>query len=217
MTCYLVGSVIWWYQRQPWEFSTSSRRSRAPRVGDFHRQKGAVMEISVGVDHKVEEHIQAERLYYSKRSRFASVDKLVAGLLLLIGIGLVWLVGVRWWSLIWFALAPLEFFNLLSIAPLVLRYRFARNPKFRELNQISFGEEEIHFRTTSIDSKLKWDLYDGVLENEQLILLTYGGQMYSVIPKRCFKDPGSLEAFRSLVSSKVRGSKTGAPGDVAGV
>lgn len=174
------------------------------------------MTIEVSIDHRVEEHVHAERLYYSKRSWFATADRVVAVVLLLIGIGLVSVVGARWWTLIWFVLAPLEFLNLLSIAPLVTRFRFRQNPKFRELNRISFGDEEVHFKTDSIDSRLNWSLYDGMLEDEQLILLTYGGQMYSVIPKRCFKDPATLEAFRSLAASKVNVSKERAPREAAG-
>lgn len=170
----------------------------------FLVRKGEVLSVDVEIDHRIEEHLRAERLYYSKRSRFASVDRILAIFLLIVGIVLVVAVGVRWWSVVWFALAPLEFFNLLSIAPLVTRYRFNRNPKFRELNHISFESDEIHFKTTSIDSKLKWSLYDGVLEDEQLFLLTYGSQMYSVIPKRCFKDSQSLDAFRALAEAKVK-------------
>ena len=160
-------------------------------------------EVHLEIDHKADEHVRAERLYYSRRSKFARVDKLVALLLVVIGIVAVITVGVRWWSVIWFVLAPLEFFNLLSIAPLVTKYRFSRTPKFRELNHITFRDDGIHFRTTSIDSKLEWSFYDGVLEDEQLFLLAYGGQMYSVIPKRCFRDPASLATFRSLIESKI--------------
>lgn len=159
--------------------------------------------IRLEVDHKVEEHVQAERLYYSRRSKLASVDRVVAVFLLVVGIAAVAVVGLRWWSLVWFVLALLEFFNLLSITPLVTKYRFRRNPKFAELNHLEFSDDGIRFKTASIDSKLEWSLYDGVIENEHLFLLTYGGHMYSVIPKRCFTDAGSLDAFRVLVESKV--------------
>ena len=133
--------------------------------------------------------------------------RVVAILLLLIGIVGVATVGFRWWTIIWFALAPLEFFNKLSIAPLVVKYRFKRNPKFGETSNIHFSDDGIHFKTSSIDSKLKWDLYDGLLEDEELFLLLYGGQMYSVIPKRCFTEDERTDAFRNLVRSKVHGAQ----------
>jgi len=87
---------------------------------------------------------------------------------------------------------------------LVLKHRFKRNPKFGETNNIDFSDEGIHFKTSSIDSKLKWDIYDGLLEDEELFVLPYGGQMYTVIPKRCFTEPEMTVTFRNLVRSKVQ-------------
>lgn len=122
---------------------------------------------------------------------------------MLVGIAGVATVGAQWWTLIWFILAPLEYFNLLSLTPLVTRYRFRRNPKFNAPSHLTFGEDGIHFTTTGIDSRLDWRYYDGVLEDDQLFLLTYAGPAYSVIPKRCFPDAETMDAFRQLVDVKI--------------
>ncbi len=158
--------------------------------------------ITIEINHCVEDHVKAERLSYSKRSRWANADRIVAAILILFGIFLLATVGIRWWTTIWFVLAPLEYFNFLSIAPFVIRYRFKRTPKFHEKNELTFSEEGIHFKTPSIDSNLKWDLYTDVVEDNNLILLMYGGA-YSIIPKRCFKSEEDLKTFQTLIRRKI--------------
>jgi hypothetical protein len=163
--------------------------------------------IILQIDHRLSEHVQAERLYYARHSKFASVDRIVAAALLLVGIVSTALVGLHWWTAIWFLLAPLEFFDLLSIAPLVVSHRFKKTAKFHELNELEFTEDGIYFRTPTIDSRLKWEIYSEVIDNDDLILLVLGNQMYSVLPKRCFKndeDIGKLLTMaRKMVTSAV--------------
>lgn len=123
--------------------------------------------IKIEFDHCVGEHISASKLYYSKRTKWAKTDKVVALLLVFWGIVLVVLFGFQWWTVIWFVLAGLEFFNLLSIDPLVVRWQFKSTPKFKERNTIVFDEDGIHFRTPTIEARLKWDTYSEMLENDR--------------------------------------------------
>jgi hypothetical protein len=159
--------------------------------------------IKIEFDHRVEEHVSASRLYYSKRTRWAKTDKVVAFLLVLFGTVLVILVGFQWWSVIWFVLAALEFFNLLSIDPLVVRWQFKATPKFNERNTIVFEHDGIHFRTPTIDARLKWETYSEMLENDEVFLLVYGKRMYSVIPKRAFQGETEKERFRHLIAQRL--------------
>ncbi len=123
--------------------------------------------IKIEIDHRVEEHIKADRLSYLNSSRLANVDRFLAVFFALLGIFLVVAVGPRWWTLIWFLLAPLEYFNLLSIRPWVIRCRFKKTPKFHEKNELIFSENGVYFRTPSIDSNLKWDLYIDSIDSEE--------------------------------------------------
>src|SRR5262245_58318780 len=127
---------------------------------------GEMRTVRVEIDHQVGEHVKAERLYYAKCSGMVRVDRIVAVLLLLVGIFGVATAGVRWWTVIWFVLAPLEFFNRLSLSPLVVRYWFKRTPKFLEKNELTFSEAGIHLKTPTVESDLKWDLYQGIVEGE---------------------------------------------------
>ncbi len=163
--------------------------------------------ISVSFDNALGDHLAAERLYY-KSTSFAKIDKVVAAMLVLVGVFSTWGAGARWWTLLFFPLAVLEWFNLLSIRPLVIRYWFKHNPKFSETYHLTLGPEGIRFRTKSIDSRLSWDHYTKVLEDDRLWLLVYGTRMYSVIPKRVFQDESERTRFRALVAQKCRGDQS---------
>src|SRR5262249_42558630 len=95
--------------------------------------------VSISFDNRVAEHVAADRLYY-KSTFWAKGDKVVSGLLVLAGLLLIWTTGPTWWSAIPFGLAILEWFNLLSPRPLVIRYWFRKNPKFSETYHLTFGE-----------------------------------------------------------------------------
>ncbi len=160
--------------------------------------------ITIEFDHRLDEHQRARRLYYKKKSSLARADKIVAIFLVVFGVASVWLAGLRWWSLIWFVLAPLEWFDLLSIEPLILRYVFKRSAKFHERTTLSFSEERIHYKTPSIDSTLDWSLFTGLIEDDELFLLPYKApRTYATIPKRSFASEEAKAEFRELVRKKV--------------
>lgn len=160
--------------------------------------------VAIEFDHRLAEHLRARRLFYRKKSWLARAGKVVAIALGAFGVILVSLVGPRWWTLVWFLLAPLEWFDLLSIEPLVERWVFERSAKFRERTSLSFSEECIRYRTPSIDSTLDWTLFGELLEDDELFLLTYRApRSYAVIPKRAFATEEERAVFRRLVRRRV--------------
>ena len=164
--------------------------------------------VTLEFDNRLAEHLAAERLYY--RSTFWwKADKMVAVLLLVFGIIVVWAAGVRWWTVVWFPLAIVEWFNLLSVRPLQIRFFFNHNPKFRETYHLTFSESGIDFKTKSIESKVAWTHYTHVLEDDLVILLIYGTRMYTVIPRRAFCDDTQHARFMSLVRSHMPGGFPG--------
>lgn len=165
--------------------------------------------LELAFDNVLAEHLAAERLYY-RSTRFWKLDKLVAVALVSFGGYLTYTVGLRWWSVIWFPLAIAEWFNLLSLRPVQVWYWFKHNPKFRETYHLTIDEDALYFRTRSIDSRVQWDHFSSLLENNTLCLLVYGTRMYSLIPKRAFKTEAELGAFRALVSAKIGRGKSGA-------
>jgi hypothetical protein len=80
---------------------------------------------------------------------------------------------------------------------------FRRQPKFRDEYSLSFSSEGIHFRTTHIDSDLKWGMYTWALVDAYSFILYYGSQQFTVIPKRVFESPSRREAFEQLLRQNV--------------
>lgn len=166
------------------------------------KTQSQALPLELTFDNVLSEHLAAERLYY-RTTIFWTLDKIAGAMLVGLGAYLIHMVGLVWWSIIWIPLGVLEAFNLLSLRPVQVRLWFKHNPKFRETYHLSIDEPGIHFRTSSIDSQLKWDHYSRLLENERLCLLIYGSRMYTVIPKRAFRSTADLEAFKSLVRRKI--------------
>ena len=100
-------------------------------------------------------------------------------------------------------MALAEWSDLLHLHTLQTWVFFKRNPKFREEYILAFGSEGLHFKTTSIDSTLVWSYYDRVIEDAELFLLMYGKCMYTVIPKKAFKDEDEINRFRCLIQENI--------------
>ncbi len=158
--------------------------------------------ISIAFDNKLEDYVAADDLYYSS-TKWPTIGKIVSVLLLACGLYLVIAVGIRWWTVIWFLLAVGEWFDLLSLRKVSLRFWYKRNPKFRDTYNLTFSENGIEFKTASIVSKLEWSLYRKYLENELLFILIYGSRAYTVIPKSALPDDILVKQLRDLFDGKI--------------
>jgi hypothetical protein len=164
--------------------------------------------IEVSFNPLLADHLAAERLYY-RSTFFWKIDKVVAIILLVAGLYLLWIAGVRWWTIVWFPIAAAEWFNMLSPRPLQILYWFKHNPKFRETYHLTIDQNGLHFQTKTIDSHIQWNHFSRLLEDNRLCLLIYGTRMYSVFPKRAFKTEGELETFRAIVHNNIGKEQNG--------
>jgi len=92
---------------------------------------------------------------------------------------------------------------LVAAFALIPSIAFRRQPKFRDEYSLSFSPEGIHFRTTHIDSDLKWGIYTWALADVYSFILYYGSQQFTVIPKRVFESPSQRQAFEQLLRQNV--------------
>jgi hypothetical protein len=168
----------------------------------------APVAITIRFMNELPDHLETQRLLY-KRTLLAKLDKVVAILLAGFGAYAVRGAGLRWWTLIWFPLAFLEWFDLLSLDRLRTRIWFRRNPKFREEYCLTFTRDCIHFQTASIDSTLQWTYYERVIESPTLFLLMYGKGLYTLIPKRCFPSEEQQSALRAMLQECIPATSTG--------
>ena len=109
-----------------------------------------------------------------------------------------------WWGAVFVLVGLLEAFNLLPAAVIRAMIEYRTNPKFREEFQLTLTPEGLHFRTPTIDSRLKWTLYSDFFETSRAFILVYGKRMYTVIPKRALNNDAQLREIRELLSRDRR-------------
>ena len=73
------------------------------------------------------------------------------------------------------------------------------NPKLYGTYHLTFAPAGIHWHTKSIDSRIAWDQYTSVLEDNRMWLLMYGKRLYTIVPKCAFKDAEEVARFSSLI------------------
>jgi hypothetical protein len=118
------------------------------------------------------------------------------------------LICVQWyvWASLFILFGVIELFNLLPSQVIGALIQWKTNPKFGEEHHLTLTTEELHFRTATIDSTIKWTFYIKYLESKKAFVLIYGKSMYSVIPKRALASPEQITEFRNLLAS-VLGAK----------
>ena len=67
-----------------------------------------------------------------------------------------------------------------------------------------FSKETIKFKTQSIESEMKWDIYSALWENHDFYYLIQSPRIYTLIPKRVFKDLNEKQLFEEIVQSRVK-------------
>jgi hypothetical protein len=132
-----------------------------------------------------------------KASRYVVAAILIScGIFLLISSGL-------WWGALFVLVGLLETFNLLPSAIIKAIIEYRTNPKFSEEYQLTLSAENLHFRTTTIDSTLKWTIYTSFLETSKAFILVYGKRMYTIIPKRALDNETKIHELRELLGSVI--------------
>jgi hypothetical protein len=102
-----------------------------------------------------------------------------------------------------FCVGVLLFLFSLYKGSIYSKIRFAKDKKFNEEYEISFNDQGIHFKTTSINSEIKWNFYTRVWETQKFFYIFYGKDIFSLIPKRAFKKDENITEFRELVKGKI--------------
>ena len=88
---------------------------------------------------------------------------------------------------------------------LLPRMHFRRNPKFREPYDLTFAEEGILFRSLGMETRLEWGFYSKAIETPDFFFLVYGKDMFSLVPKRAFRDRREESGLREMMRRKLAG------------
>ena len=99
---------------------------------------------------------------------------------------------------------------ILLVGLLVMpRFVYQRQPTLKLAYSLTFSDADIHFRTSTIDARLQWPIYERWEEHPEFYFLFHGKRDVSVIPRRAFVSQAEDEAFRSLLTRKIGQSSRG--------
>jgi hypothetical protein len=144
------------------------------------------------------DYIEAYRVYYYGANR-SNIDLVIEIIALIMGSILF---NVSGFSL---AGAILIIAGIIGIIIRIIGYyvlpsiRYRREPKYKEEYLLEFDDEEIRFKTTSVESRLEWSIYNKVIETEKLYILVYSRDGFSIIPKRAFLSKSDELEFKNLI------------------
>lgn len=150
------------------------------------------------------EYVRAERQYLIAAKILHKYDPVLAVLCLLIAMIYMLASAFSTLSVILFGIVILVVIMGCCLYFLMPILKYKNTSKFHEAYTLIFSEDAIYFKTDSIDSELQWNVYSQLWHNDNFYYLIQGVRMYTLIPKRVFKDSDEQEAFEELVQSKLK-------------
>lgn len=146
-----------------------------------------------------EEYVKAEREYLLAARVVHRYDIVLGVIFLLFSIAVLFISS--------FSALSIVFLGIILLVIVLGGYtylcmpgvRFKQTAKYQEEYTMIFADEEIRWKTRSVDSNLKWELYSEIWESRDFYFLIQGPRMFALIPKRAFCNAGSRENFAGLV------------------
>lgn len=82
--------------------------------------------------------------------------------------------------------------------------KFKQTKKYHEEYTLILSENTIHFKTPSIESEVKWNIYSMLWENHDFYYLIQAPRVYALIPKRVFRDQNEKQVFEEFAQSNLK-------------
>ena len=149
------------------------------------------------------EYIKAERQYLISKTIHKYDIALVAVFLLL--------------SIVYMLFSSLSVFSILITGLIIVVtalgsylyilmpiLKFKQTAKYHEEYTLVFSKETIKFKTQSVESEMKWDIYSALGESHDFYYLIQAPRIYTLIPKRVFKDLNEKQLFEEIAQSRVK-------------
>ena len=84
----------------------------------------------------------------------------------------------------------------------IARHDLRSQPKLKDEYSLTFADDGIGFKTSSIDSTLQWSLYQSWLSDDDFYIMYHGKRDLSVIPRRTLSDKDD-ERLRQMLTEKI--------------
>ena len=153
------------------------------------------------------EYVKAVRKYLVFTDTIKKLDLVIAIIGVPCTLAYLILSSLGWFSIVLLTCAVLfaGFIGLQYLYVPVVNFR--KTPKFQEEYHLSFTGEGIFFETATIHSELKWDIYTGFWESEDCYYLVQEEHIYTILPKRAFKEEPEKLAFERMAEAGTEYTK----------
>src|SRR6185437_4046826 len=148
------------------------------------------------------EYLTAYRKYFLAKKRAFFMLSMSTGLVV---VGVYFLISGRDIALTisFIGTGALLFGLLISSSILLPKQRFRTDPRFRGEYLLRFSDNGVEFYTKEIESKVTWRVYKEALETKAFFLLSDGGAILTVVPKRAFANADDESRFRELLDRNI--------------
>lgn len=158
--------------------------------------------IHLSFDYTKEEYMRAVRTHYA-RAYHTGFNFWLGAVVALLGVIMLALGVDALFPTICIALGVV-LMALIYVSHFVTpRRHYEANPKLRERYELYFADGGILFRSKGAESRIEWSFYSKVWETAEFYMLVYGKDMFSVIPKRVFRDGAQEKSFREMLRRKL--------------
>jgi hypothetical protein len=150
------------------------------------------------------EFMHAARVYWSYRGIGDRGNWLLAGFMLIVGVGIVvWGMAVGW---IWIAAAPI-FIAITLSRNLLWRRGYRKMIKYSAPITASFSPNTVQTNSAEGQSKLPWSTFSKYVETPDYFFLMLPKRGLSIIPKRACNDEWEIDTIRDLITAKLPRAK----------
>ena len=153
------------------------------------------------------EYIKAERQYLISSKTIHKYDIALAAVFLLLSVVYMLFSSFSVFSILIFGLIIVVTALGSYLYILMPILKFKQTAKYHEEYTLVFSKETIKFKTQSMESEIKWNIYSALWESRGFYYLIQALRVYTLIPKRVFKDLNEKQLFEEITQSRVKTTK----------
>lgn len=150
------------------------------------------------------EYVKAEQQYLFASKTITKPSIVILALYLLFSFWYLSYASFHVFSIFCFAMAVLVSVTGCVVYFFMPGYKFKQTSKYHEEYHLTFSKDNIHFKTPTIHSNLKWDVYAEIWESDTFYFLIQAPRLYTLIPKRAFENLASRQSFEALALSNLK-------------
>lgn len=150
------------------------------------------------------EYVRAERQYLIANKTLHKYDIALAAVFLSASAAYMFLSSFRLFSVLIFGLVIIVIAMGCYLYFFMPVHKFRQTAKYHDEYTLKFTEDTIYFKTPSIESELKWNVYSALWDNHDFYYLIQAPRIYALIPKRAFQDQNEKEAFEEMARSNLK-------------